>query len=106
MDLSFGPEYDDFRSDVVNFLNNNSDKAPKGGDLRGEQAKDWQKLLIENGYTELVIKSSHSLALDQLPPIHKDPFDSMLVTQVVFEGMLLLTADSVVAQYPGPIRLV
>ncbi len=62
--------------------------------------------LIENGYTELVIKSSHSLALDQLPPIHKDPFDSMLVTQVVFEGMLLLTADSVVAQYPGPIRLV
>ena len=47
MDLSFGPEYDDFRSDVVNFLNNNSDKAPKGGDLRGEQAKDWQKLLIE-----------------------------------------------------------
>ena len=31
--------------------------------------------LIENGYTELVVKSSHSLALDQLPPIHKDPFD-------------------------------
>ena len=62
--------------------------------------------LIENGYTELVIKSSHSLALDQLPPIHKDPFDRMLVTQAVFEGMLLLTTDSVVAQYPGPIRLV
>ena len=36
--------------------------------------------LIENGYTELVIKSSHSLALDQLPPIHKDPFDRILVT--------------------------
>ena len=62
--------------------------------------------LIENGYTELVIKSSNSLALDQLPPIYKDPFDRMLVTQVVFEGMLLLTSDSVVAQYPEPIRLV
>ena len=62
--------------------------------------------LIENSYTELVIKSSHSLALDQLPPIYKDSFDRMLVTQVVFEGMLLLTSDSVVAQYPGPIRLV
>ena len=35
--------------------------------------------LIENGYTELVIKSSHSLALDQLPPIHKEPFDRILV---------------------------
>ena len=62
--------------------------------------------LIKKGYTELVIESSHSLALDQLPPIHKDPFDRMLVAQAVFEGMLLLTTDSVVAQYPGPIRLV
>ena len=51
MDLSFGQEYDDFRGEVVNFLANNADKAPKGGDLRGQQAKDWQKLLIENGYT-------------------------------------------------------
>ena len=51
MDLSFGPEYDDFRADVVSFLANNADKAPKANDLRGEAAKDWQKLLIENGYT-------------------------------------------------------
>ena len=62
--------------------------------------------LIKNNYTELVIKSSHSLVLDLLPPIHKDPFDRILVAQAVFEGMLLLTSDSVVAQYPGPIRLV
>ena len=62
--------------------------------------------LIENGYTELVIKNSHSLVLNQLPPIHKDPFDRMLFAQAVFEDMLLLTSDSVVAQYPGPIRLV
>ena len=62
--------------------------------------------LIENSYTELVIKSSHSLALDQLPPIYKDSFDRMLVTQVVFGGMLLLTSDAVVAKYPGSIRLV
>ena len=51
MDLSFGPEYDDFRGEVVTFLAKNAEKAPKGGDLRGQQAKDWQKLLIENGYT-------------------------------------------------------
>ena len=62
--------------------------------------------LIENGYTELVIKSSHSLALDQIPLIYKDLFDRMLAAQAVLEGMLLLTADPVVAQYPGPIRLV
>ena len=34
MDLSFGPEYDDFRAEVVNFLDQNADKAPKGNDLR------------------------------------------------------------------------
>lgn len=51
MDLTFGPEYDTFRSEVVTFLTNNADKAPQGNDLRGQAAKDWQKLLIENGYT-------------------------------------------------------
>ncbi|MAQ60723.1 MAG: acyl-CoA dehydrogenase [Gammaproteobacteria bacterium] len=51
MDLSFGPEYEDFRGEVISFLANNADKAPKGNDLRGEQAKNWQKLLIEHGYT-------------------------------------------------------
>ena len=51
MDLSFGPEYDDFRAEVVNFLDQNADKAPKGNELRGNAAKDWQKLLIEKGYT-------------------------------------------------------
>ena len=51
MDLSFGPEYEGFRSEVVAFLASNADKAPKGNDLRGQQAKDWQRLLIEHGYT-------------------------------------------------------
>ena len=51
MDLSFGPEYEDFRGEIISFLASNADKAPKGNDLRGEQAKNWQKLLIEHGYT-------------------------------------------------------
>ena len=51
MDLSFGPEYEDFRGEVISFLASNADKAPKGNDLRVEQAKNWQKLLIEHGYT-------------------------------------------------------
>ena len=35
-----------------------------------------------------------------------DDFDSMLVAQATAEGILLLTADSVVAKYPGPIQLI
>jgi PIN domain nuclease of toxin-antitoxin system len=39
-------------------------------------------------------------------PIHKDPFDRILVAQAMIEGITLITTDSRVAQYPGPIRLV
>lgn len=59
--------------------------------------------LLDNGYEELAIGSEHALATDSLPPIHKDPFDRMLVAQATVEGMVLLTADALVAQYPGPV---
>ncbi|TPQ28701.1 type II toxin-antitoxin system VapC family toxin [Methylomonas koyamae] len=62
--------------------------------------------LLDNGYNELPIKSEHAVFIDSLPAIHKDPFDRMLVAQASVEGFLLLTADSTVAQYPGPVRLV
>jgi PIN domain nuclease of toxin-antitoxin system len=62
--------------------------------------------LLDNGYSELSISSEHAVALESLPPIHKDPFDRMLIAQATVEGITLLTADSIVSQYPGPIRLV
>jgi PIN domain nuclease of toxin-antitoxin system len=62
--------------------------------------------LLDNGYSELPIGSEHVVAVDNLPAIHKDPFDRALVAQAQVEGITLLTADPVVAQYPGPIRLV
>ena len=60
--------------------------------------------LVENGYSELAITSIHAMAVGHLPDIHKDPFDRVLVAQAVAEGVLLLTADDVVAKYPGPVR--
>jgi PIN domain nuclease of toxin-antitoxin system len=62
--------------------------------------------LLDNGYRELPIISDHVVALDSLPPIHKDPFDRILVVQATVEGVTLLTIDSLVSQYPGPIRTV
>ncbi|HEV2401501.1 MAG TPA: type II toxin-antitoxin system VapC family toxin [Candidatus Sulfotelmatobacter sp.] len=62
--------------------------------------------LLDNGYSELPIVSDHVVAIDSLPPIHKDPFDRLLVAQATVEGITLLTADTVVAKYPGPVRLV
>ena len=62
--------------------------------------------LLENGYSELDVTGAHATAVDLLPPIHKDPFDRILVAQAQIEGLTLLTTDAVVARYPGPIRAV
>ena len=62
--------------------------------------------LLDNGYSELPIISDHVVATESLPPIHKDPFDRVLVAQATIEGVTLLTIDSLVAQYPGPIKTV
>lgn len=60
--------------------------------------------LLDNGYHELPIMSEHVVEIESLPPIHKDPFDRLLVAQAIVEGVTLLTLDPIVARYPGPIR--
>ena len=60
--------------------------------------------LLDNGYVELPINSEHALAVESLPSLHKDPFDRILIAQATVEGITLLTADSLVAQYRGPVR--
>lgn len=62
--------------------------------------------LLDNGYVELSINTEHSLHINLLPTIHKDPFDRMLIAQATIEGMVLLTADASVAQYVGSIQKV
>jgi PIN domain nuclease of toxin-antitoxin system len=54
----------------------------------------------------LPVDSAHAVAIDGLPPLHKDPFDRLLVAQAMVEGITLLTTDASVAQYPGPVRKV
>lgn len=62
--------------------------------------------LLDNGYVELPITSEHTVSLDNLPPIHKDPFDRLLIVQAMVEGITLLTSDALVARYAGSIMLV
>ena len=83
--------------------------AIKHGLSRGDFRVDARLLrrgLLDNGYGELPITSEHAVALDSLPPIHKNPFDRILVAQSMVEGITLLTADPLVAQCPGPVRRV
>ena len=62
--------------------------------------------LIDHGYLELAITGEHASAVDGLPPLHKDPFNRLLVAQAQIEGITLLTSDTDVARYSAPVRLV
>ena len=62
--------------------------------------------LIQNGYSELAIRSEHALAVGLLPPIHNDPFDRILMAQAHVENITLLTTDRKLARYPVPIQAV
>src|SRR5271165_3212781 len=66
----------------------------------------FRRNLFDNGYAEVTVTGSHAVAVVTLPPLHKDPFDRMLVAQAMIEGLTLVTADPAVAKYPGAIRLV
>src|ERR1039458_1661582 len=57
----------------------------------------WEGLL-ENGYSELAVLGKHAVAAGNLLPIHKDPFDRILIAQAMVEGITLLTADPVIAK--------
>ena len=74
-------------------------------DFRAD-ARLLRRGLLDNGYAELPVTSAHAVALDLLPPLHKDPFGRMLIAQALVEGIMLLTADANLARYPGPIQAI
>lgn len=59
--------------------------------------------LLDNGYRELPVMSEHAIATGNLPLLHRDPFDRILLAQAISEGILLLTTDSAMADYGGPV---
>ena len=65
-----------------------------------------RRKLLENDYTELAVTGAHAVAVNSLPPIHKDPFDRILVAQAQVEMVTLLTADEIMGRYPGPVRVI
>lgn len=72
-------------------------------DFKVDSRRLWRMLLV-NGYRELPVTSEHTVAVNELPPIHKDPFDRILIAQARVEGLLLLTADKLVAKYGAGVQ--
>ena len=62
--------------------------------------------LSEMGFVELPVTGAHAERLVDLPPIHKDPFDRMLVAQSLSEPFILLTNDDGLEAYGKVVRVV
>ncbi|MDR1490182.1 MAG: type II toxin-antitoxin system VapC family toxin [Desulfovibrio sp.] len=66
-------------------------------------ARIMRRQLLANGYEEIAITSLHTVAIGDLPLLHKDPFDRILIAQARTEDICLLTSDAKIAEYSAPI---
>lgn len=58
------------------------------------------------GYRLLPITPQHAVAVEDLPPIHRDPFDRLIAAQALLEPLRLLTHDGTLARYSDTIILI
>ena len=62
--------------------------------------------LLAEGFREITVTGRHALTVLDLPRLHGDPFDRILIAQAWIEGLTLLTTDRMLEGYPGDIRRV
>ena len=74
-------------------------KSMKGALDVGDPRMWWHEALEQLAATPLVLRPQHIAELHALPPIHKDPFDRMLIAQAAAEGLALVTTDKEIARY-------
>ena len=60
---------------------------------------DLKQQLHEKRIDVLNITAAHALGIEELPAIHRDPFDRMLVAQAQIEGMTIVTGDRRIHEY-------
>ena len=61
---------------------------------------DFASTLSSDGFTALSVTVDHAVRSFTLPGIHEDPFDRLLVAQAIAEGLVLVTRDEVIREYP------
>ena len=59
---------------------------------------------LATGFEALPVEPQHAARVRQLPPLHADPFDRLLLAQAQCEGAQLVTADRALMAYPAPLR--
>lgn len=58
-----------------------------------------KEVIYDNEFEILSITPDHALYLQNLPAIHNDPFDRLLISQSLYEGMMFVTADKIIPKY-------
>lgn len=74
-------------------------KTMKGALDVGEPRTWWLDALDQLAATPQVLRPEHVSEVSSLPPIHKDPFDRMMIAQAMVEDLTLLTTDDEIPQY-------
>ena len=64
------------------------------------------RALAQSGFSELPVTGAHAARVAELPAIHRDPFDRLLVAQSLAEPMTLLTNDAILVGYGPLVQLV
>ena len=65
-----------------------------------------QARALAAGFEPLPVTWTHALAVHGLPPLHRDPFDRMLIAQAISEPLHLLTHDAALAAYSDLVTVV
>ena len=82
-------------------------KSALGKIRLGMPIADWiQRSLSELAAQSLPITNDHAAAVALLEPIHRDPFDRMLIAQALHESALLLTADRALEPYGAAVHVI
>lgn len=60
----------------------------------------WMDAAVADGFEQLAVTWNHAAHVRDLPMIHRDPFDRLIVAQAREEALVVVTSDEVVTQYP------
>lgn len=63
---------------------------------------DFDRLIARAGFLSLALPVGVHRTLERLPPIHRDPFDRLLIAQALSADLTLVTSDEKITKYPVP----
>lgn len=78
-------------------------KSMKGTLDVGDPRRWWHDTIDQLAATVLSLKPDHVGMVQELLPLHKDPFDRVLIAQAVVEGLEMVTLDSDIRRYASPV---